>query len=142
MYFFEKTNKILTFLNDEAHNIPLKLFASRREEMNKAYLAIKANRVPGLNLKLSWWIQGLWAIISKKGEKQMEATLDVDELTPEILEKVGKEWAETFLSIIPAKEVMDKFNPQERLKDLDTDDLVGGLSPEQLKALKDKLNSM
>ena len=96
-------------------------------------------------------------------------TAEVEELTPDYVKSVGKEWVDHLMSVLPAeerlkglnarevlqrygpkerleglgpKERLEGLGPKERLEGLGLDERLEGLTPEQLKALKEKLKNL
>ncbi len=63
----------------------------------------------------------------------MKAYAETDELTLEHVLETGKEWIDHVWSLMPV---------EERLKGLGPEELIAGLSPEQLNILKKKLNDL
>ena len=126
----------LNDLSDEPHNIPLKCFASKRKENKKAYKSIQANKLQGMSLKLECFLNGLWKLLFREG-KNMSTVTDVDELTPDYVKEVGREWINHWLETLPAEELLKGLEPEERLKGLEPEERLKGLAPEErLKGLE------
>lgn len=128
---------VLNELSNQPWNIPLKIFASRREEIQKAYSAIENRKLPGLSLELEWLFTGLWCILFGGRSKTMHS--DLEELTPAFLTEEGKRWAQHLVSVMPAEDRLKGLPAEDRLKDLKIDELISGLSPAKIKELKRKL---
>ena len=121
----------LNDLTNEPYNVVWKCFASRREEMRKAYKNIHKSWRGKISVPLEWLLDGLWRILVGGGDGMK--TAEVKEITPDYVKAVGKEWVDHLMSVLPA---------EERLKGLNTDEMLKALSPEQIKVLKDKLKDL
>jgi predicted nucleotidyltransferase len=55
----------------------------------------------------------------------------VNELTPEEVMRMGKEWFDSLLENIPADEVMIHYKPEQRLAGLTEEQRLAGLTEEQ-----------
>jgi hypothetical protein len=147
--FSEITLLSLNDLSDEPQNIPLKLFASHRHQMQNAYQAIQENKLPEMTKKLGWLFRGFWAIILGRGKKKMET--DMDELTAEMLEEEGREWGSFWMANLSAEEKLKNVSVEEKLKDVSakdliekliTDDNISDLPLEIINALKNKIKDL
>ena len=121
----------LNDLSDEPQNIPLKCFASKRKENQKAYASIQANKLQGMSLKLECFLNGLWKLLFREG-KNMSTVTNIEELTPDYVEEVGREWIDHWLKTLPAEKLMKDLKPEERLKGLEPEERLKGLKPEEI----------
>ena len=119
----------LNDLADTPNNIPLKCFAGKKTEQVKAFDAVKSHFLQGMSYELEKVLAGLWSLLIKRG-LDME-TAELKEITPEYVEQLGKDMIEVF-----AEERLQNMSTKERLKDLDTDKIISGLSDEKLRQLK------
>jgi hypothetical protein len=141
----------LNDLADTPNNIPLKCFAGKKVEQIKAFEAVGDKCLRGMSFELEHVLVGLRELLIKKGLDMN--TAEIEELTPEYVEQLGKKMIETFaeerlrnlsvderLKDVSAEELTKRLNPKERLKGLSSDDVINGLSEDVLQKLKDKLN--
>ena len=139
------TDTLIISLNDlsnEAHNIPLKVFASKMREKQRAFKAIDNNVLKGMSLELELTFEGLQEILFDQGEKYMA---NIETLTPDYVKAIGRKKIEHILSIIPAEERLKGLAAEERLKGLATEDRLKGLAAEdRLKGLaaEDRLKGL
>ena len=131
----------LNDLSNEPQNIPLKCFASKRKENSKAYKFIQENKLYGMSLSMEWLLNGLWKLLFREA-KNMSAIAEIEELTPEYVKEVGKEWVDHWIKTLPAEELLKYLGAKERLEGLETIDIIDALSPEALKKLKEQLNNI
>ena len=131
---------VLNDLTNEPYNVVWKCFASRREEMRKAYKSIHKSWRGKISVSLEWLLDGLWSILLGGGGNMK--TAEVNELTPDYVKSVGKEWVDHLMSVLPAEERLKGLGPKERLEGLGLDERLEGLTPEQLKTLKEKLKDL
>ena len=61
------------------------------------------------------------------------------ELTPEIVIEMGKEWGDLYLSSLPPEERLKGLGPEERLKGLGPEEILKCLSAEEIEAYLRKL---
>ena len=148
----------LNDLTNEPYNVVWKCFASRRQEMRKAYKSIHKSWRGKISVSLEWLLDGLWRILLGGGDDMK--TAEVKEITPDYVKAVGKEWVDYLMSVLPAeerlkgldahevlkrygpKERLEGLGPKERLEGLDTDEMLNALSAEQIKVLKNKLKDL
>ena len=120
----------LNELSDEAQNIPLKCFASKRTENKKAYHSIQADKLKGMTIGLEWLFNGLWKLLFREVDN-MSAIAEIEELTPEYVKEVGKEWVDHLIKALPPEERMKGLRPEERLNGLRPEERLNGLEPEE-----------
>ena len=122
---------ILNELADTPNNIPLKCFASQKNEMRKAHEFIYKNHLPGMSRELGWILDGLWQLLLNKHPTMEDPMKQVEELTPEYVRKVGKEWVDHLKTVLPAEEWLDGLDPQTRLKGLKSEHLLQRLTTQE-----------
>ncbi|MBF0603753.1 MAG: DUF4351 domain-containing protein [Nitrospirae bacterium] len=94
----------LIFLNelaDEPHNAPLKCFASRQDEQKKAFATIEHAGLLKLSTTFSQIVAGLWRLKMKSALNHPE----MEEITPEYVIQIGKEWFESMVDATPEEEL-------------------------------------
>jgi hypothetical protein len=127
---------LLNNLENEAHNIPLKCFASKKQEIKKAYKLVMNKKITGMSLQLEHIFFGLWEILSKGESKMDSQTLKFIEdqgITPEYLIEQGKMWSSFLLK---------NMSLEERLKGITPEDRLQGLTPEDIQKLKDEIDKL
>ncbi|MEO5370166.1 MAG: DUF4351 domain-containing protein [Magnetococcus sp. DMHC-1] len=105
---------LLNELADEAQNAPLKCFASRREEQRKAFETIKHAGLFRISVAFERTIVGLWRILMKGSLNGP----DMEEVTPEYVAQLGKEWFESMVDMTPDEELfsLPKFGHHLEMK--------------------------
>ena len=58
---------------------------------------------------------------------------EIDELTPEYVMQVGREWIDAVLNATPAEEVMRHYSPAERMAGLEPEELLSALDEDQIR---------
>ena len=94
-----------------------------------------------MSLSMEWLLNGLWKLLFREA-KNMSAIAEIEELTPEYVKEVGKEWVDHWVKTLPAEELLKYLGAKERLEGLETIDIIDALSPEALKKLKEQLNNI
>ena len=94
-------------------------------------------------------LNGLWKLFWE--QKNMSTLTEIEELTLEYVQEIGKKWIDHLIQTMPAEDVMKKYDsetrlrglrPEERLNGLNADQRFAGLSTEELKKPKDKLKDL
>ncbi|MEO5328575.1 MAG: DUF4351 domain-containing protein [Magnetococcus sp. THC-1_WYH] len=104
----------LIFLNelaDEPHNAPLKCFASRQDEQKKAFATIEHAGLFKLSTTFSQIVAGLWRLKMKSALNHPE----MEEITPEYVIQIGKEWFESMVDATPDEELFSLPKFEHRL---------------------------
>ncbi|MBF0148324.1 MAG: hypothetical protein HQL85_19380, partial [Magnetococcales bacterium] len=94
----------LIFLNelaDEPQNAPLKCFASRQNEQKKAFETIKHTGLFKHSEAFGQIIVGLWRLKMKGALNSPE----MEEITPEYVTRLGKEWLDFLVDTTPDEEL-------------------------------------
>ena len=112
---------VLNELLPEPHNLPLKCFASKRTEYQKAFETINQKQLPGVSDQLGWLLRGLEGLLFPY---QGDPMLDTEELTPEYVKKLGKKWTEQILSELPPEEVLKHYKSEDVLKHYKSEDIL------------------
>ncbi|MBF0132422.1 MAG: DUF4351 domain-containing protein [Magnetococcales bacterium] len=105
----------LIFLNelaDETHNAPLKCFASRQNEQEKAFATIQHAGLSKLSEAFGRVINGLWRL-------KMKSALNhpgMEEITPEYVIRLGEEWFESMVDATPEEKLFSLPKLEHRLK--------------------------
>ena len=130
---------ILNNLSKEPHNAYIKCFASRIREKRAAFSTLKDQNTGPLSVsaKLNQLLHGLRKLWFLKGGAFMEQM--GQELTPEIVIEMGKEWGDLYLSSLPPEERLKGLGPEERLKGLGPEEILKCLSAEEIEAYLRKL---
>ncbi|MBF0134578.1 MAG: DUF4351 domain-containing protein [Magnetococcales bacterium] len=105
----------LIFLNelaDEVHNAPLKCFASRQSEQEKAFETIRHAGLSKLSEAFGRVITGLWRVKMKSALNYPE----MEEITPEYVIQLGKEWFESMVDVTPEEELFSLPRLEQRLE--------------------------
>ena len=102
---------LLNELSDESHNAPLKCFASRREEQEKAFATIKASGLFKISDSFSQITAGLWRLIMRNALNNPE----MEGVTPEYVMQLGKEWFESMVEATPDEELFSLPKFEHRL---------------------------
>lgn len=134
IYMSTVTLVLLNELSEASHNVPLKCFASRQREQKKAFAQIQKGAMPVVSKTLEWLIQGLQKLLILKGSDMST----VEEITPEYLIEVGKEWTQHLLSVLPPEERLVGLKPEEILANLSREDIENYLKALQEKSEADK----
>lgn len=58
--------------------------------------------------------------------------LKIEELTPEYVKDVGKEWVDHLIETLPAEERLKNLKPDDRLKGLEPGDRMNGLNTSEI----------
>ncbi len=132
---------LLNELSAAAHNTPIKVFASRRREQERAFAALRDSAWLRSSTLLERLVYGLWRLLMKNAP-------DIDELTPEYVAQAGQEWIEAILKATPVEEVVRHYSPEEvmchyssaeRLAGMAPDERLAGMAPgERLAGLDDE----
>ncbi len=104
----------LIFLNelaDTPQNAPMKCFASRLDEQKKAFATINHVGLFKLSEAFGQVIVGLWRM---KMENIMEVP-EMEEITPEYVMQLGKEWFESMLDATPEEKLFSLPKFEHRL---------------------------
>jgi hypothetical protein len=133
---------LLNELDDKAYNMPLKCFASKKQEINKAFELFTTKKIPGISLLLERLLMGLWTILLDGEEKMSVHTIEKEEITTDFLIEQGKVWSELLLDTLPIEERLKGLSTQDKLQGISPEERLDGLSEEELKILKEKLNKM
>ncbi|MEO5377931.1 MAG: DUF4351 domain-containing protein [Magnetococcus sp. DMHC-6] len=108
---------LLNELADEAHNAPLKCFASHQEERKKAFKTIKQTELFRLSVSFGRIIVGLWRLLMKGSLNSPE----MEGITPEYVVQLGKDWLDLLVDTTPDEELfaLPKFEHHlvQRIKD-------------------------
>ena len=105
----------LIFLNelaDEPQNAPLKCFASRQNEQKKAFETIKHAGLIKLSAAFGQIVVGLWRLKMKSALNSPE----MEEITPEYVTRLGKEWFEAMVDATPDEELFSLPKFEHRLE--------------------------
>ncbi|MBF0584260.1 MAG: DUF4351 domain-containing protein [Magnetococcales bacterium] len=102
---------LLNELSDESHNAPLKCFASRREEQEKAFATIKVSGLFKISDSFSQITAGLWRLIMRSALNNPE----MEGITPEYVMQLGKEWFESMVEATPDGELFSLPKFEHRL---------------------------
>lgn len=128
---------VLNELSDEAHNVWLKCFASRRLEKQKAFEAMNAAGLSFISERLEFLLSGLWNLwFSDKGEFEMSA-----ELTSEKVMEMGRFWGKSCLPFLDAKERLEGLDEKEILSVVNHQKLLAELSVAEIEAYLQKVKS-
>lgn len=103
---------LLNELTSEPHNAFLKCFASRHQEQEVSFKVLRDSELVKTSLNIEHLIYGLWRLVMKN-------IPETDELTPEYVMRLGREWIEAVFKATPAEEAMKHYTPEERLAGLD-----------------------
>jgi hypothetical protein len=123
---------LLNELDPTAHNAPLKCFASRRNEQQKAFVALRDSGFMRLSQIIEHFVNGLWRLCMLNAPQ-------VNELTPEEVMRMGKEWFDSLLENIPADEVLSHFRTDEVMIHYKPEQRLAGLTEEQIRAYLERL---
>ncbi len=132
---------LLNQLSPSPHNVPLKCFASRRQEQQKSFAVLQDSGLLESSSTVERLIIGLWRLLMKNAP-------EIDELTPEYVMQVGQEWidallkampTDTLLKTLPIEEVMKYYTPAEMLAGLSAKERLEGLSIEELRRYLEQL---
>ena len=132
----------LNELRPAPHNLPLKCFASKREEQQKAFLTLKREPLSGVSTQLGWLLRGLEGLLFPYPGVSMS---QIDELTPEYVKKLGKQWTKQILAELPPEEVLKHYKSEEVLKHYKSEEVFKHYKVEdRLKgvALEDRLKGV
>ena len=138
----------LNGLSDEEHNAWIKCFAARKKEKQSAFGRIKQKGFSALTERMGRLISGLLNIWFGKGDDIMKL-----ELTPEAVEKLGREWKDVIISGLKPEDIdrilsglkpekrLAGLRPEERLAGLRPEERLAGLRPEEIEACLKKLRA-
>ncbi len=104
----------LIFLNeltDEPQNAPLKCFASRHNEQKKAFETISHAGLFKLSVAFGQIVAGLWRLQMKSDLNSPE----MEEITPEYVKQLGKEWFQSMMDATPEEELFSLPKLEHRL---------------------------
>jgi hypothetical protein len=119
-----------------SHNAPVKCFASRKIEREKAFVILRDSDFMRLSGLIERFITGLWSLFMFNTSTASQ----VEDLTPEILMSMGQKLIDALLDATPvdevlnhykADEVLDHYKPEQRLAGLKPEQRLAGLKPEQ-----------
>ncbi len=136
-----ETVKILCLneISDEEHNAWIKCFAARKKEKQSAFGRIKQKGLSALTERTGRLIGGLLNIWFGKGDDIMKL-----ELTPEAVEKLGREWKDVIISGLKPEDIdriLSGLKPEKRLAGLRPEERLAGLRPEEIEACLKKLRA-
>ncbi len=121
----------LNELADETHNAFIKMFASRRAAKEHAWALLQAVGIDALPDAVSWYMSGLLRqLLPWQGDIEMKT----DELTPESIMQLGKEWVQFLLKSLPPEMFLAEMPPEDRMAGLPLEDRLAGLLPEDRMA--------
>lgn len=120
----------LNELDSEPFNAFLKLFATHAKVRGEAFVALRKAGIFAPANELSWYVGGLWnQLAPDEGVSPMST-----ELTPEYIMKIGREWGEAYLKMLPIETRLAGLRPEERLAGLRPEERLAGLRPEEYLA--------
>ncbi|CAK0775279.1 conserved hypothetical protein [Gammaproteobacteria bacterium] len=117
------------------HNAPLKCFATRRREQQKAFQILRDNGYFMLSTLVGWFIVGLWRMFA------MSTVPQVERVTPEVVMQIGKEWLDALLKAMPVEERMRGLPAEERMRGITLEERLAGIEVEQLRAYLERLGN-
>ena len=119
----------LNEISDAEHNAWIKCFAARKKEKQSAFGRIKQKGFSSLTERTGRLISGLLNIWFGKGDDIMKL-----ELTPEAVEKLGREWKDVIISSLRSEDIdkiLSGLKPEKRLEGLRPEERLSGLRPEE-----------
>ena len=99
---------LLNELEPTPHNAPLKCFATRRQQQIKAFAAVRDSGFINISRHIGQLVDGLWRIF-------MAEALYTEDLTPEKVMAMGREWIDAILDATPPEEYLNRHKPDEIL---------------------------
>ena len=119
----------LNELTDEAHNVFVKCFASRKREKQAAFQTMQTTWLSQIPNSLVALLAMLWSYwFTYEGEAMMEL-----QLTPEHIEEMKKMWG---------KVLIEAMTPEERLAGLQPEERLAGLQPEEIEEIEAYLRQL
>jgi hypothetical protein len=120
---------LLNELEATEHNAPLKCFASRHVERKKAFVVLRDSGFMRLSGVIERLITGLWRL---SGMLNVSSTPhNMEELTPEMVIRMGQEWIDALLDATPVDEVLNHYKADEVLNYYKADEVLNHYEPEQ-----------
>jgi hypothetical protein len=124
---------LLNELVPTAHNAPIKCFATRRREQEKAFVVVESTGFASLSDQIRQLIAGLWGMIG------MPKAAQTEEFTPDMVMAMGKKWIDATLNATPLVEILKRHKSEEVLSHYKPEQRLAGLTEEQIRAYLAKL---
>ncbi|RLC15989.1 MAG: hypothetical protein DRI57_11980 [Deltaproteobacteria bacterium] len=116
----------LNDLSDEPHNIPFKLFASKKRESLAAAETLRT-RMRDLPRDMVNFLNDFFdKLFARKG-----GIMDWLNMTPEETQVMRRRWLDRVCSELTPEEVLSRYRPEERLEGLRPEERLEGLRPEE-----------
>jgi hypothetical protein len=119
-----------------SHNAPVKCFASRKIEREKAFVILRDSDFMRLSGLIERFITGLWSLFMFNTSTASQ----VEDLTPEILMSMGQKLIDALLDATPVDEVLNHYKADEVLDHYKPEQRLAGLTEEQVRAYLELLN--
>ena len=116
---------LLNELEPTPHNAPLKCFATRRQQQIKAFAAVRDSGFINISRHIGQLIDGLWRIF-------MAEALYTEDLTPEKVMAMGREWIDAILDATPPEEYLNRHKPDEILSHYKPDEVLSHYKPDEV----------
>lgn len=104
---------LLNELADTPGNAPIKCFASRMEERKKAFETIRQAKLFRLSIGFGRTMTNIWRLLMNNAAQDH---WNLEELTLDGVQELGKEWIEFLLDAIPAEELLLRPKAAEIIK--------------------------
>jgi len=125
--YAQVTLLVLNELSNEPQNIPLKCFASRKNELQKTFETIQQRDLKSINLSVLRLICGL-AELLLRGEFDMNEHV----ITPGFLTDIGKDVLDNILQQMTISERLKGLDVKERLEGLDVSQIIPRLEKKKV----------
>ena len=117
----------LNDLSDSPHNIPLKLFASKKKASLGAAERLRSGLMDQMPGHLREFLKDLLKMLFMKG-----GTMDYLNMTPEEREDMRQGWLDTIFTEFTPEEVASRLRPEDRLAGLRPEEVLSQFNPEEV----------